>query len=105
MRGSAARDRGGRTGERAVSGGAGGAARLSVTAFEPRRLVAFTPADSVRDQRIERIEPLVAPNQLLEELPLSDEQAQVVLSGRAQVHAVLDREDDRLLVVVGPCSV
>jgi 3-deoxy-7-phosphoheptulonate synthase len=62
-------------------------------------------ADSVRDQRIERIEPLLAPNRLLEELPLSDAQAEVVLGGRAQVHRVLDREDDRLLVVVGPCSV
>jgi 3-deoxy-7-phosphoheptulonate synthase len=77
-----------------------------VAAFEPRRpLAPFTPADEVRDQRIERIEPLVAPNQLLEELPLSPDQAEVVLDGRAHVHAVLDREDDRLLVVVGPCSV
>jgi 3-deoxy-7-phosphoheptulonate synthase len=69
------------------------------------RLEPHPAADSVRDQRIDRIEPLVAPNQLLEELPLSDEQAEVVLAGRAQVHAVLDGADDRLLVVVGPCSV
>jgi 3-deoxy-7-phosphoheptulonate synthase len=62
-------------------------------------------ADSVRDQRIERVEPLIAPHQLLEELPLSDGQVEVVLGGRAQVHAILDGEDDRLLVVVGPCSV
>jgi 3-deoxy-7-phosphoheptulonate synthase len=62
-------------------------------------------ADSVRDQRIERVEALVAPNELLGELRLSDEQAQVVLGGRERVHAVLDRDDDRLLVVVGPCSV
>jgi 3-deoxy-7-phosphoheptulonate synthase len=62
-------------------------------------------ADPVRDQRIERIEPLLAPRQLLEELPLSASQIEVVLTGRAQVHAVLDGEDDRLLVVVGPCSV
>jgi 3-deoxy-7-phosphoheptulonate synthase len=62
-------------------------------------------ADSVRDQRIERVEPLLAPNRLLEELPVSEAQAEVVLAGRAQVHRVLDRDDDRLLVVVGPCSV
>jgi 3-deoxy-7-phosphoheptulonate synthase len=68
-------------------------------------LTPFSTADSVRDQRIERIEPLVAPNRLLEELPLSEAQAEVVVGGRAQVHAVLDRDDDRLLVVVGPCSV
>jgi 3-deoxy-7-phosphoheptulonate synthase len=62
-------------------------------------------ADSVRDQRIERVEALAAPNRLLDELRLSDQQVKVVLSGRQQVHAVLDGEDDRLLVVVGPCSV
>ena len=61
--------------------------------------------DSVRDQRIERLEPLVSPNALLEELPLSDAHADVLLRGRAEVHAILDRDDDRLLVVVGPCSV
>ena len=44
--------------------------------------------DSVRDQRIERIESLVAPNQLLEEVPLSEEQAEVV---RGLVCAYLER--------------
>jgi 3-deoxy-7-phosphoheptulonate synthase len=61
--------------------------------------------DHVRDQRIERVVPLVAPALILEELPLSEEQAQVVLRGRSEIHAILDRTDDRLLVVVGPCSV
>ena len=59
----------------------------------------------VRDQRIERIEPLAAPSALLDELPLTSEGTQVVLRGREQIHGILDREDDRLLVVVGPCSV
>ena len=65
----------------------------------------FSTADAVRDQRIERVEPLAAPNVLLDELPLSEAQVEVVLGGRAQIHAVLDGEDDRLLVIVGPCSV
>jgi 3-deoxy-7-phosphoheptulonate synthase len=59
----------------------------------------------VRDRRIERVVPLIAPDALLVELPLSDKQADVVVRGRSQVQAILDREDDRLLVVVGPCSV
>jgi 3-deoxy-7-phosphoheptulonate synthase len=62
-------------------------------------------SDAVRDQRIERLVPLVAPRRLLDQLPLSDERAQVVLRGRAETHAILDGEDDRLLVIVGPCSV
>ncbi|HEY1358098.1 MAG TPA: 3-deoxy-7-phosphoheptulonate synthase [Thermoleophilaceae bacterium] len=61
--------------------------------------------DHVRDRRIERVEPLVAPSKILDDLPLSDGGTEVVLRGREQVHAILDREDDRLLVVVGPCSV
>jgi 3-deoxy-7-phosphoheptulonate synthase len=63
------------------------------------------PADFVRDKRIERVVPLLAPDALLEELPLSAEQAEVVVAGRNQVHAVLEGADRRLLTVVGPCSV
>ena len=59
----------------------------------------------VRDLRIERTVPFATPAQLLEELPLNDDQAEVVLRGRADVTGILDRSDDRLVVVVGPCSV
>jgi 3-deoxy-7-phosphoheptulonate synthase len=62
-------------------------------------------ADAVRDQRIERVVPLTTPQALFDELPLDEEHAEVLLGGRAAAHAVLDGEDDRLLVVVGPCSV
>jgi 3-deoxy-7-phosphoheptulonate synthase len=64
-----------------------------------------TGRDHVRDQRIERAVPLVTPARLLAELPLGDEREAAVISGRKQVSAVLDGVDDRLLVVVGPCSV
>jgi 3-deoxy-7-phosphoheptulonate synthase len=63
------------------------------------------PGDDVRDQRIERVEPLASPQALLEELPLSEQHTEVVLRGRSEIHAILDRVDDRLLVIVGPCSV
>ena len=59
----------------------------------------------VRDLRIERTVPVITPAQLLDELPLTDDQAEVVLRGRERIGAVLDRADDRLLIVVGPCSV
>ena len=62
-------------------------------------------SDRVRDQRIEEVVPLVPPIEILEELPLSDAQQQAVIDHRAAVKKVLDRDDDRLLVVVGPCSV
>jgi 3-deoxy-7-phosphoheptulonate synthase len=61
--------------------------------------------DRVRDQRIERIEELVSPGMLLEELPLGDDREGAVVRGRGEVGNVLDASDDRVLVVVGPCSV
>jgi 3-deoxy-7-phosphoheptulonate synthase len=61
--------------------------------------------DRVRDQRIERIEELVSPGTLLEEMPLGEERESAVVRGRGEVGNVLDGSDDRMLVVVGPCSV
>ena len=61
--------------------------------------------DRVSDRRIERVVPLIAPRDLLEELPLVGELAEVVVRGRSQVADILAGTDDRLLVVVGPCSV
>jgi 3-deoxy-7-phosphoheptulonate synthase len=61
--------------------------------------------DFVRDQRIEGVTPLVPPELLLREQALAESSAEVVLRGRSVVADILNREDDRLLVVVGPCSV
>ncbi len=60
---------------------------------------------SLHDRRIEQIVPLVTPALLLYEHPLPPEQASAVLRSRDDVTAVLDGRDERLLVVVGPCSV
>ena len=61
--------------------------------------------DRVRDRRIEQVVPLVTPALMLHELPLTDERSDVVTRGRNDIAAILDGHDDRLLVVVGPCSV
>ena len=61
--------------------------------------------DRVRDLRIERIVELAPPATLLEDLPLGEEREKVVVRGRGEVGNVLDGSDDRLMVVVGPCSV
>jgi 3-deoxy-7-phosphoheptulonate synthase len=62
-------------------------------------------ADRVRDQRIERVVELLSPAEILADLPLGTEREDAVLRHRGEVKSILDREDDRLLVVVGPCSV
>ncbi|GIE86508.1 3-deoxy-7-phosphoheptulonate synthase [Actinoplanes regularis] len=59
----------------------------------------------VRDQRIGKIVPLMSPALLHHELPLTSEMHDTVLAGRKQVENVLNGRDQRLLVVVGPCSV
>ena len=57
------------------------------------------------DLRIRAQKPLIAPAVLEDELPLSDAGAALVTRTRQEVSAILAGEDQRLLVVVGPCSI
>jgi 3-deoxy-7-phosphoheptulonate synthase len=57
------------------------------------------------DVRIENLRPLLPPAILMEELPLDQDQARFVATARAEIGDVLEGRDDRLVVVVGPCSV
>jgi 3-deoxy-7-phosphoheptulonate synthase len=58
-----------------------------------------------RDLRVEGYRPLITPAVLLDELPLDEAGSRAVAGWRGEVAAILDREDDRLVVVAGPCSV
>ena len=40
----------------------------------------------------------------MEEYPLSIEAAETVLTGRRDTEAIIKRQQDRLIVIVGPCS-
>jgi 3-deoxy-7-phosphoheptulonate synthase len=57
------------------------------------------------DLRIERIRPLIPPAILMENLPLSEAASTTVADGRAAITKVLRGQDDRLVVIVGPCSI
>ena len=57
------------------------------------------------DLRVETIRPLMSPAQLREQLPLSEESAAIVVRSREEITRILNGEDDRLIVVVGPCSI
>jgi 3-deoxy-7-phosphoheptulonate synthase len=59
----------------------------------------------IDDLRIEEIRALRSPEQLLSELPVDEKASRLVEGARAAVADVLRRNDDRLLVVVGPCSI
>jgi 3-deoxy-7-phosphoheptulonate synthase len=57
------------------------------------------------DLRISWNEVVTSPAALLEELPLTEDAAWTVHSTRKNIQSVLTGEDDRLMVVVGPCSI
>jgi 3-deoxy-7-phosphoheptulonate synthase len=61
--------------------------------------------DRVRDQRIAKVVELTPPDSLLSQLPLGPERAGTVVRGREEVVDILHGRDERLLVVVGPCSI
>lgn len=57
------------------------------------------------DLRIQQINELVSPHQLIKDVGVSDAAAETVAHARHTIHNILNGEDDRLLVVVGPCSI
>jgi 3-deoxy-7-phosphoheptulonate synthase len=58
-----------------------------------------------RDLHVSSIRPLVPPAILLEELPLPEEGSRRLTGWREEITRILEKQDDRLLVVVGPCSI
>jgi len=59
----------------------------------------------IDDVRIRNIRPLMAPSVLIEDLPRSEAQSETVAGGRVEIERVLAGEDDRLVLIVGPCSI
>ncbi|MEE8691239.1 MAG: 3-deoxy-7-phosphoheptulonate synthase [Bifidobacterium mongoliense] len=57
------------------------------------------------NRRVLELEPLPTPAQVLADLPMSRRAQDLVASSRDDIRACLHGEDDRLLVIVGPCSV
>jgi 3-deoxy-7-phosphoheptulonate synthase len=61
--------------------------------------------DRTDDVRIRAIEELLAPSEVLREIPLSLDAANTVSYTRHEIHRVLHGAEDRLIVIVGPCSI
>ena len=60
------------------------------------------PTDDLRIQAFEMLSP---PSQVIGEAPASFMMAETVDEARQAVHRILRREDDRLVVIIGPCSI
>ena len=59
----------------------------------------------IDDVRMQAVRPLISPALLQERLPLRDDAVQQIHQHRQAIADVLHGRDDRLLVVVGPCSI
>ena len=57
------------------------------------------------DLRIREIKELSTPAEVMREFPRTDEATRTVAATRRAIHDILRRDDDRLAVVIGPCSV
>jgi 3-deoxy-7-phosphoheptulonate synthase len=77
------------------------------TAKHRRPPAPFAPAAAlpIDDTRIREIMELAPPSHLLREFPVSAQAAATTFEARQAIHRVLHGADDRLLAVVGPCSI
>ncbi|MEF2737373.1 3-deoxy-7-phosphoheptulonate synthase [Bifidobacterium choerinum] len=57
------------------------------------------------DVNIRQLDPIPAPRYFIKELPLTDAMSELVLSSRRQIRDILHGRDDRVLAIVGPCSI
>jgi len=57
------------------------------------------------DLRIASIQEVISPAELHREIPLSDSGAATVSNARSAIQSILNGEDDRLVLIVGPCSI
>jgi len=57
------------------------------------------------DVRIKTIRPLISPAVLADEYPLENHHSEFITSSRRKISEIINDDDKRLLVVVGPCSI
>ncbi len=65
----------------------------------------FTPMQNLYNLNVAALEVLPTPEEIKQRLPLSEAAAETVFQARETVKHILDRQDPRLFVVVGPCSI
>lgn len=57
------------------------------------------------DTRIISMQEIISPEQLHQQLPITDSAAETTATAREAIHKTLHGQDDRLLVIIGPCSI
>ncbi|MCG8017835.1 MAG: 3-deoxy-7-phosphoheptulonate synthase [Candidatus Thiodiazotropha sp. 'RUGA'] len=59
----------------------------------------------VSDLRVSSVQPLIRPSELLEAMPVNAQVYDHVIRARQAIHQILSGQDQRPLVIVGPCSI
>ncbi len=57
------------------------------------------------DLRIREMKELVPPSHLIREFACSEKASETAANARTALHRILHGQDDRLMVVIGPCSI
>ncbi|MCP3899087.1 MAG: 3-deoxy-7-phosphoheptulonate synthase [Desulfobacteraceae bacterium] len=57
------------------------------------------------DVNVKEFKPLISPALIKKELPVPEDASKTVLQGRQDVENILQKKDDRVLVIAGPCSI
>lgn len=85
----------------------GGRSRLKIACPETFRnpTIDLVTQHRTDDLRITGLNPLISPAVLAYYLPLNEKASEVVANARSASDAILRRQDDRLLAIVGPCSI
>ncbi|CAO3681310.1 unnamed protein product [Rhizopus stolonifer] len=60
---------------------------------------------STDDLRVQSYNALLAPNYIKEEFPISEKSMETVLKARQEIQNIVAKKDDRVFVIVGPCSI
>lgn len=65
----------------------------------------MTPRYQTDDLRITAMKEVIAPETLLNDFPITDTASETVALTRKAIHNILNGTNDRLLVIIGPCSI
>ena len=69
---------------------------------DTRSIAMFHQTD---DLRVSELKELLSPERLLADFPVSERVAELTFESRREIHRILHGADDRLLVIIGPCSI
>lgn len=69
---------------------------------EPKRVHLM---EQTQDLNVVALVPLLPPRELKDDLPMTESANKTVVAGRQAIEAILRGDDDRLLAIVGPCSI